>query len=51
MSKTFFKIQQIMKYKVLQFWAKLDSNYSFTLGWDFSEKELALILSSSYTPS
>ena len=41
-----------MRHKVFQFWAKLDTNHSFTLKVDFFlKKGLMLVLSASCTPS
>ena len=36
--KKFLRVGQIMRYKVLQFWAKSDTNHPFTLKGDFVEK-------------
>ena len=33
--KKVLSVGQIMRYKVLQFWVKLDTNYRFTLKGDF----------------
>ena len=32
------RVGQIMRYKILLFWAKLDRNHPFTLAGDFFEK-------------
>ena len=36
--KIILRVGQIMRYKVLQFWAKLDTNHPFTRKGDFFEK-------------
>ena len=38
--KKVLSVGQIMRYKVLQFWAKLDTNYWFTLKEEFFLKKL-----------
>ena len=46
--KKVLSVGQITRYKVLQFWAKLGTNYRFTLKGDFFLKDwLMLILSTS----
>ena len=42
--KNVYSVGEIMRYKVLQFWTKLDTNYRLTLKGDFLKK-LMLILS------
>ena len=51
--KNVISVWQIMRYKVLQFWAKLDTNYRFTLkkGIFFWKNILMLILTTSCTLS
>ena len=39
--KKFLSVGQIIRYKMLQFWAQLDTNYRFTLKGDFYFKKMS----------